>query len=226
MDAVVFDLFGTLIDAPAPAERAYAASSLAKLIGCDPATVERYFRDTWRARHDGTLPTLADLAAHLVRTVHGPDAVVGRVTDELWVLGAARLVPALSVMRALESLRSKGVRLGILSDASAEIAAAWPSSTLAALVDATVFSCQARTVKPDQQLYGHICDELHVPAHRALYVGDGGGDELSGALKAGMAAVAVRRRGPTGALAFGDTDWSGPILDAAEHVPVYLAEQA
>lgn len=36
MDAVVFDLFGTLIAAPTPDERADAASSLAQVIGCEP----------------------------------------------------------------------------------------------------------------------------------------------------------------------------------------------
>jgi len=80
------------------------------------------------------------------------------------------------------------------------------------------------SVKPDQRLYTRIRDELDAPAHRTLYVGDGGGDELRGALAAHMTAVAVRRRGPSAALAFGDSDsWSGPVLDAAEQVPAYLA---
>ncbi|WP_158566862.1 HAD family hydrolase [Actinomadura craniellae] len=226
MDAVVLDLFGTLVAAPTPQERARAAARLAAVAGCDPAAVERYFRATWLVRHDGTLPTPTDLATHLIRAVHGPDQAVGPVTDELLALGQARLRPAPSVVHALESLRGRGLRLGILSDASAEIAAAWPKSPLAALADAAVFSCQAKATKPDQRLYSRIRAELGVPAHRTLYVGDGGGDELHGALAAGMAAVAVRRRGPANALAFGDTDWSGPILDSAEHVPAYLAEQA
>ncbi len=226
MQAVVLDLFGTLITAPAPEERARAASRVAAAVGCDTTPVESYFRETWHVRHDGTLPTLADLAAHLVRAVHGPDAAVEPVANELRTLGQARLVPAPSVVYALKSLRSKRLRLGILSDASAEIVAAWPRSPLAALVDAAVFSCTAEAVKPDQRLYGRICAELDVSSDRTLYVGDGGGDELRGALAAGMAAVAVRRRGPTNALAFGGTDWSGPVLDAAEHVPAYLAECA
>ncbi|MGH3832626.1 MAG: HAD family hydrolase, partial [Pseudonocardiaceae bacterium] len=209
-----------------PEERARAASRVAAVAGCDRTTVERYFRDTWHVRHDGTLPTRADLAAHLVRAVHGPGAAVGPVGDVLRTLGQVRLMPVPSVVNTLKSLRNKRLRLGILSDASAEIVAAWPRSPLAALVDAAVFSCTARAVKPDQRLYGRICDELDVPSNRTLYVGDGGGDELRGALAAGMAAVAVRRRGPTDALAFGDTDWSGPVLDAAEHVPAYLAERA
>ncbi|TVT55326.1 HAD family hydrolase [Amycolatopsis rhizosphaerae] len=226
MRALVLDLFGTLVTAPTPEERAHAASRVATVVGCAPETVENYFRDTWRVRHDGTLPTLADLAAHLVRAVHRPGAAIGPVADELRTLGQARLVPAPSVVYALKSLRSKQLRLGILSDASAEIVAAWPTSPLAALVHTAVFSCTTGAVKPDQRLYRRICAELDVSPDRALYVGDGGGDELPGALAAGMAAVAVRRRGPTHALAFGDTDWSGPVLDAVEHVPAYLAERA
>lgn len=226
VDAVVFDLFGTLVTAPTPQERAYAASRLASAVGCEGATVERYFLRTWHVRHDGTLPTLTDLAAHLVRAVHGPDAAVGLVADELRALGQVRLVPAPSIIYALKWLHNNGVRLGILSDASAEIATAWQRSPLAALVDAAVFSCQIGAVKPNPQLYSRIRNELDVQPDRTLYVGDGGGDELRGALTAGMAAVAVRRRGPTSTLAFGDNDWSGPVLDAAEHVPAYLAEQA
>lgn len=225
MDAVVLDLFGTLVAAPTPGERTDAAGRLGRVLGCDTVTVERYFRDTWRVRHDGTLPTLPDLAEHLVRAVHGPDVAVRPVVDELCAVGQARLIPALSVVYALKSLHSRGVRLGILSDTSAEIAACWPRSPLAALVDAAVFSCTAGAVKPDQRLYARIRDELDVPAPRTLYVGDGGGDELPGALAAGMAAVAVRRRGSADALAFGDTDWCGPILDAVERVPAYLAER-
>lgn len=222
----MLDLFGTLVTAPTPEERGRGASRLAALVGCDTATVEHYLRDTWQARHDGTLSTLVDLAAHLVRATHGPNAAVGPVADELRALGQGRLVPAASVVYALETLRSRRIRLGILSDASAEIAAAWPRSPLAALMDAAMFSCDAGAVKPDQRLYSRISDELDVSPDRTLYVGDGGGDELRGALAAGMAAVAIRRRGPTNALVFGDTAWSGPVLDAAEQLPAYIAGRA
>lgn len=221
----MLDLFGTLVAAPTPGERTNTAARLGRVLGCDTVTVEGYFHYTWRVRHDGTLPTLTDLAEHLVRAVHGPELAVSPIVDELRAVGQARLIPAPSVVCALKSLHSRGVRLGILSDTSADIAACWPRSPLAALADAAVFSCTAGAVKPDQRLYARIRDELDVPAPRTLYVGDGGGDELHGALAAGMAAVAVRRRGPTDALAFGDTDWSGAILNAVERIPGYLAER-
>jgi putative hydrolase of the HAD superfamily len=224
VDAVVFDLFGTLVAAPTSRERTQAASQLARVIGCPPAVVDRYFCDTWQARHDGTLPAVADLAAHLVRAVGGPHRAVGLVADELRTLGGARLVADSSVIEALETMRSKGLRLGVLSDASAEVVAAWPASPLALLVNGAVFSCVAGFTKPDPRLYDRIRAELAVSARRTLYVGDGGGDELRGAVESAMIAVAVRRRGPGDALVFGDTPWSGPTIDSVEFVPAYVAK--
>lgn len=224
VDAVVFDLFGTLVPAPTPRERFHASARLAAAVGCRATTVESYLLDTWSLRHDGTLPTVTDLAGHLVRAVKGSDAVVSQVADELCALGRVRLTPALSILHTLKSLRDMGLQLGVLSDASAEIATCWPTSSLSNRVDAAMFSCQAGIIKPDQRLYERIRDELEVESWRTLYVGDGGGDELHGALAAGMTAVAVGRRGPDDALAFGAGDWSGHVLDAVEQVPAYLEE--
>ena len=224
MRAVVLDLFGTLVAAPAPSDQTHAASRLASVIGCDPGRVEHYFLATWQVRHDGSLPTVLGLAGHLVRFVDGRAKSVEPVADELRSLGCARVVPDALVVRTLISMRSKGLRLGILSDASAEIAAAWPTSLLAPVMDAAVFSCLTGATKPDQRLFAHIRCALGVPAHQTLYCGDGGGDELRGALDSGMSAVAVYRRGAADALAFGAASWSGPVIDAVEQLPAYLAE--
>jgi putative hydrolase of the HAD superfamily len=223
MEAVVLDLFGTLVAAPTPHERARAAARLAAVVGCDGPRVDRYLRETWRARHDGSLSTLRQLAEHLIDEVGGPDEAVRPLADQYRLLGQERLVADPSVLCALTALRAGGLRLGILSDASAEVAAAWHVGSLATLVDTAVFSCEAAAVKPDQRLYGRICRELSAPAGRTLYVGDGGGEELHGAVAAGMAALAVRRRGPAGAMVFGAVEWPGPVLERVEDLPAYVS---
>jgi putative hydrolase of the HAD superfamily len=149
MDAVVFDLFGTLVDAPTPADRSHAARRLATIIGCGPDDVERYLRETWQFRHDGSLATVVELARHLVGSVGGTSAIVDPVAAELHCLGRDRLVPDRSVLRTLASLVRTGLRLGLLSDAGPEIAAAWPASGLATSIDVALFSRGSGYVKPD-----------------------------------------------------------------------------
>jgi putative hydrolase of the HAD superfamily len=59
----VLDLFGTVVAAPTAEERARAAFRLAFVVGCDAGMVEHYFRSTWHVRHDGSLPTFANVPA-------------------------------------------------------------------------------------------------------------------------------------------------------------------
>jgi putative hydrolase of the HAD superfamily len=77
MDAVVLDLFGTLVAAPTPRERTNAAARLARLLDCDPVFVDHYFLSTWRIRHDGTRPALARVSP-LVRAPQAFPQVSGR----------------------------------------------------------------------------------------------------------------------------------------------------
>jgi putative hydrolase of the HAD superfamily len=52
--AVVFDLFGTLVAAPTPAERTAAAARLPETVGCGTEVVDRHPQASWQARHSGT----------------------------------------------------------------------------------------------------------------------------------------------------------------------------
>lgn len=225
IQAVVFDLFGTLVDAPTPLERTNAVHRLAAAVGSRAETVDRYLEQTRYVRHDGTLPDVADVCANLVAAIgahHGTTEVLGR---ELRDIGLKRLASPPSVLAMLQQLRRDGLRLGVLSDAPAEIAEVWPSTDFAPLIDAAVFSCRAGAVKPDASLYERLQKRLGVETSRVLYVGDGGGDELRGAQLVGMNALGVRRRGAQNALAYGVAEWAGPYLDAVEDVPNYLGEQ-
>ena len=168
--AVVLDLFGTLVAAPTPAARTTAASALARVIGCDIHAVDDYLLGTWRHRHDGTLPTLSDLAEHVVNAVDGPASAIEPVMRELSALAHDRVAPDTSVMRTLTVLGDMGLRIGVLSDASADIATTWPDGRLATIVDAVVFSCAAGCTKPDRRLYARITAALGVPPRHTLGV--------------------------------------------------------
>lgn len=222
-DAVVFDLFGTLVDAPTTHDRAACAMAIARETGTGTATAESVLASSWEIRHDGRLPTLAELAGWLSHQCSAPPAVSIRLAVTLLEIARRRLVCDRSVINILRRLRRRGVRIGVLSDAAADVAAAWPEGSLASVVDVAVFSCREKAVKPAPQLYRTVVEGLGVDRASVLYCGDGGGGELAGAQAAGLHVVRVRRRGMPSALAYGECDWSGPELLRVElvdgHVP-------
>lgn len=215
---VVFDLFGTLVDAPTSAGRRATAHAIAAVTGARHGAIETFLTESWAERHDGRLPTRASLASYLARHCGAPTAT-SDVDRLLGQRAAERLDADDSVIHLLHGLRARGMKLGVLSDASADIAHEWPHSRLARFVDVAVFSCQARQVKPHPDLYARVSAQLAAVSKRLLYCGDGGGDELRGATSAGLRAIGVQRRGGPGALAFGARHWNGPVLAQVEDLP-------
>ncbi|GAB2481265.1 hypothetical protein GCM10027063_24260 [Promicromonospora xylanilytica] len=225
--AVVFDLFGTLVAAPTVADRSSAAAVLAAAVERPVVDVLDYLRGSWQVRHDGTLKTVEQLSAHLLAEVGGKALRLDAVMEAWRCLASRRLRADSAVLTALDALSGAGLRMGLLSDASPEIAEAWAPSNLAPRFGSTVFSCTAGAIKPDESLYRRTLSELDVVADdTVLYVGDGGGDELRGAERLRMTAVRVRRRGGESALSFGEHDgWNGQALPDVDAVPAWIGAQ-
>ena len=86
-------------------------------------------------------------------------------------------------------LARRGVRLATISNCMAEDVAAWPGCAFAPHFECAVFSFAARAVKPNPQIYLETVRQLGVSPADALYIGDGGDDELAGAERAGLRAA-------------------------------------
>lgn len=220
--AVVLDLFGTLVAAPSRAERRAAAVRFAELLHVPASAAESMLSDTWRVRHDGQLKSATAVAAHLAARCGASAVSADQLRSLLAGLADRRLRADATLLRALAQLRDGGVRLAVLSDASPDIAEAWSRSDLASYFDSAVFSCRVGAVKPHPLLFRTVLRELGVPPHRAVYCGDGGGDELAGAERAGMRAVRSERRGGLSGLVFGETAWSGVVVSDVEALPSLL----
>src|SRR5205814_10055227 len=70
---------------------------------------------------------------------------------------------------------------------------AWEQSPLRERLDATVFSYEVGIRKPDPRIFRRALDAVGAAPAEALFVGDGGSDELRGARAVGMASVLVTR---------------------------------
>ncbi|MEU9001153.1 HAD family hydrolase [Streptomyces sp. NPDC048551] len=220
----MLDLFGTLVAAPDTTERAAAVVELSSALHVARETVGVALSRSWRVRHDGELRSGAAVAAYLAERCGASADHVAGAASVLRRLAATRLDADESVCRALAELRSSGLRLALLSDASPDIAESWSASALAPYFEVALFSCWEGAVKPAPGLFDRVLLRLGIAPGNTVYCGDGGGDELAGAQRSGMRPLRVARRGGSHRLAFGETPWSGASLPAVESLPAALAD--
>ncbi len=215
MIAVVFDFYGTLT--PVSPDEAWAANAaaLAAVFDVPPAALVAVLEESYPGRITGalgtvrqTMRTLADRLG-VALSAEQLDAA-SKVRRERQEAMFALRAEALAV---IGRLREDGLRIGLLSDCTSELPDAWSRLPLSRVVDATVFSCVEGMRKPDARLFRAVAARLPADPARCLYVGDGGGRELTGASAAGMRAVLLAgpdwRPTRTGRQ---ETGWTGPRI--------------
>ena len=94
--------------------------------------------------------------------------------------GALHGIPSQNVA-LLSTLRSRGIKLGLISNADAMEITAWDTSPLAGCFDSTIFSCEVGLVKPEPEIFLLCLKELGLAPQECLFVGDGGSNELRAA---------------------------------------------
>jgi HAD superfamily hydrolase (TIGR01509 family) len=179
VDAIVFDMDGTLFDSSEVVPDAYLAT-VAELSG------KSLTRQDVIAAYPVGPP--ADLLAHLTGAP-ADGAGVGRYHDALR-LGAASLRPYAGLEDALRAL-APDVRLAVFTGADRTAALMLIEATgLAEWFDVVVGSDEIEHPKPDPEGILEACRRLGVSPERAAYVGDSARD-LEAARRSGALAVAA-----------------------------------
>ncbi len=184
--AILFDLYETLItelDAnwtPGPGTGAR--------LGIDDSVFDRL----WGRMRDGRMRGRIDFRGALLEIGRlasaSPDLeAVDRVVAERLAAKARpfeKLDPR--ILDLVTELDARDVRLAVVSNASEEEVTAWRGCALARAFDAAVFSFEVGWLKPEPEIYRIACRKLSASPDEAIYVGDGGADELEGAGRTGL----------------------------------------
>lgn len=93
------------------------------------------------------------------------------------------------IVSTIRQLKARGYKIGLVSNADVCDEACWPQSPVFACFDDSIFSCDVRLLKPDPAIYRLSLEHLGVRPEEAVFVGDGGSDELAGAKAVGMHTV-------------------------------------
>lgn len=212
--AVVFDLWDTIVDFDQSESDAVNRRIAERLA----VPYERY-GETWyspesyRNRMVGPIAPCFAAACRALGVAADVDELVA------WRLELTRrlLVPRAGLLETLAALRERGLRVGLISNCSEEVADAWPDTSFAGLFDDAIFSATAGLAKPDPAIYRLAAAGLGVEPEECLFVGDGANDELRGAQDVGMTPVLIHADGEEPRWE-GLRDWSGLRISAIPQV--------
>lgn len=222
-EAIVFDLFGTLVKGLDLEAYHRSLERMAAALGAPAEEFARLWNEeTANRRLIGALKSPEENIEYIRKALGLPpelDRIVEAVRIRLAYYRAS-LVPRAEAVWTLKMLRETGHRLGLISDCSYEAPLLWPETALAGLIDEPVFSCVEGCAKPDPRLYEIACRRLAVSPQRCLYVGDGDGHELAGAVRRGMDAVMIRipSEEAAGVYRRNPEEWDGPRIASLSEV--------
>ncbi|WP_413804590.1 HAD family hydrolase [Streptomyces sp. OE57] len=102
----------------------------------------------------------------------GIPATPGVIADLVHIDTQAWTTVRPDAMSLLAALSDSGIRVGILSNATLEMATAARATPWGDYVTDWFFSCELRLAKPDAAIYHHVTNELALPAESILFIDD------------------------------------------------------
>jgi putative hydrolase of the HAD superfamily len=192
--AVIFDLFGTLIDNLSMREYESVLAEMAAVLSVPSGDFLQSWSDIYYERNTGVLQSPEPCIRYICQKLDLPvtDAQVKLASKIRLDYTRRSMVPRADAVEVLSHLKSEGYKTGLISDCSAETPAIWPDTPFAPLFDVTVFSCSVGLKKPDPRIYHLALEQLAVEPQSCLYIGDGSSQELTGASQVGMHPVLIR----------------------------------
>lgn len=217
-NAVIFDLFGTLVDIFLVEEHDQMTARMAAVLLASPDEFTKGWVATFNKRATGAFATTEENIRHVMNELGlmSTDVQLQKASQIRWDFSKESLRPKPGAIETLKGLREAGLKIGLISDCSCEIPGLWNQTPFADLFDSAVFSCSVQIRKPDPRIYAVACKELSVEPAQCLYVGDGGSNELTGAQEVGMDPVLLYEQREDGGHVYraGAQAWSGRRVES------------
>ncbi|MHA1241063.1 MAG: HAD family hydrolase [Promethearchaeota archaeon] len=162
--AVIFDLFGTLIDSFNSQEYKQILSEMASLL----ALPEDSFYDLWTGSFNqralGVFKTIEESFKFISNQLNKP-VNVERIEQAVQIrlnYSKRTLVPRNDAIATITQLKSLGFKIGLISDCTYEIPLIWDKTSFSQHFDSVIFSCNVGIKKPDPKIYHLACRDLKV----------------------------------------------------------------
>jgi putative hydrolase of the HAD superfamily len=220
-NAVIFDLFGTLVNDFVSATGQMNTELAAALeVPFDPFM--QLWRQTSEMRTIGAFQTVEESIDHVCGLM-GVAVTAEQMSKavEIRLRHTRRaLEPRPNAVVTVAQAKDRGHKLGLLSNCSIEIPILWPETAFAGLIDSAIFSSRERVKKPDPRIYHLACERLGVKPADCLYVADGENHELTAAAAVGIHPVLIRTAAPDslGELRREAREWQGEAISTLPEI--------
>lgn len=220
-EAVLFDLFGTLIDD-------FAASSgemhteMAAVLAVPYERFIPLWGQTTEMRIIGAFDSVEANINYVLgaMSLHAQaDQIRKAVEIRMKYIGQA-LRPRPGAIDTLTEVKNRGYKIGLLSNCSIEIPMLWQATAFADLIDKPIFSSIEHLRKPDERIYHLACERLGIRPDSCLYIADGEDHELAAAAKVGLRPVLIRTSSqPSGRQSHQEArEWQGTTIASLAEV--------
>ncbi|MHA2282799.1 MAG: HAD family hydrolase [Promethearchaeota archaeon] len=213
--AIIFDLFGTLVDSYSVQGYNRLITDMASALELPIDDFSKLWRNTTYERGTGIFKTTEESIRYIcdMLKVSISDENIRKCEQIRLETTRKALTPKNGAVDILKNLRGLGYKIGLITNCSAEVPLMWKNTEFSHLFDITIFSASVGMKKPDPQIYKLACEQMGVEPNECLYIGDGDSNELSGASQLGMQAIMIRDPNETDPYRLVEVDWDGEKIE-------------
>lgn len=225
--AIIFDLFGTLVDSYDLLGYASALRETSSLLKMRHEDFHRLWQETGEKRITGGFNNLEENLEYIYNELGLPvnkfDIRLAKMVRMDYI--GISLTPRKYAIETVSELKKTGYKLGLISNCGYETPDLWPNSPFAPFFDTAVFSSKCGLQKPDPRIFQLAVEQLGLKPEDCLFVDDNG-NNLDAAKKLGIGAVQIEYPEETERPYMTDAqdEWNGPKITSIEQVLDVLEE--
>ena len=222
--AVIFDLFGTLVNSFNAQEHKQVLSEMASLLSLPEEPFYNLWSSSFNQRPLGIFKNIEESMIFIGKELNIPINRNGieEASRVRFNYTKRTLVPRADAIDTLKQIKNLGYKIGLISDCTHEVPQIWNATPFAKYFNSVIFSCSVGMKKPDPRIYRLACENLGVKPKNCFYIGDGSSRELSGALNVGMFPVLIRSPSEIDSVRYDEEDWDGPKINSLSEILTYL----
>lgn len=192
--AIIFDLYGTLVDNFSFKEHNYMLKRMSIILELDTTKFTSEWLDSFKLRILGKLKGPKENIIYICKKLKKEIDIekIDKAASIRFDFERKALKPRKDYIKTLKYIKTLGYKLGLISDCSYETSSIWENSEFYGIINNPVFSSVVGIKKPDKNIYLLACRKLGVKPSECIYIGDGGSNELTGAAEVGMKPIRLQ----------------------------------